>query len=120
MRYNVRHKIHLYHGVKMAYQKKYATEEERRKAKSEAGKKGAARRIALGHNKGGRPKGASNKDPSTSEPVHSIQVRESAYKVFAKLAGVAGVTLVGFMSKVAESLKAKNLKHFTDEPPVKI
>ena len=103
----------------MAYKKKYATEEERRRAKSEAGKRGAEALKQSGNWRGGRKKGVPNKNTTASaEPVHSVQVRESAYKIFVRLAHVANQTLTGFMSKVAESLKLKNAKHFTDEPPV--
>jgi len=96
----------------MAYQKKYATEEERRLAKSIAGKKGAEGLRKSGNYKGGRPKGSRNKNPSVSEPTHSILVRESAYKVYVKCAGFSHKSLVDFMSIVAESLKKKNPQLF--------
>ena len=96
----------------MAYVKKYATEEERRKAKSVAGKKGAAARIAAGHNRGGRPKGSTNKNPSVALPVKTMTVREPDYKVYVKCASHNGVPIVEFMHILADHLKAKNAALF--------
>lgn len=104
----------------MPYQKKYATEEERRRAKSEAGKKGAAARIAAGHNKGGRPKGSRNKNPSAAIPPKTMTVRENDYKVYVRLAYAANVPIVEFMHIVAESLKAKNPEIFNEDNKVKM
>lgn len=99
----------------MAYVKKYATEEERRRAKSAAGKKGAAARIAAGHNRGGRPKGSTNKNPSVALPTKTMTVREPDYKVYVKCASHNGVPIVEFMHLLAESLKKKNPNIFAPD-----
>lgn len=104
----------------MAYVKKYATEEERRKAKSEAGKKGAASRIARGNNKGGRPKGSTNKNPRATIPPKTLTVREDDYQVIVKCAFAANKPIVEFMHILAEHLKAKNPKLFSEEPKVEM
>ena len=100
----------------MPYQKKYATEEERRRAKAEGAKKAVLARIKNGNNnKGGRPKGSRNKNPSAAIPSKTMTVRENDYKVYVKLAYAANVPIVEFMHIVAESLKAKNPDIFKRE-----
>ncbi len=97
----------------MAYQKKYATKEERSRAMSLAGKKGAAALKASGNFHGGRPKGSRNKDSLfAAEPSRSILVRDSAYQVFVRCAGFMDKPMISFMSLVAESLKKKNPQLF--------
>ena len=108
----------------MPYKKKYATEEERRKARSEAGKRGAA--VAklsgkkLGRPVGSRDKTARAKNPSASIPPKTMTVRENDYKVYVKLAHVENVPIVEFMHIVAESLKAKNPSIFSEEQKVQM
>ena len=104
----------------MPYQKKYATEEERRRAKSEAGKKGAAALAKSKNYRGGRPKGSRNKNPSAAIPPKTMTVRENDYKVYVKLAYAANVPIVEFMHIVAESLKAKNPSIFSEEQKVQM
>lgn len=105
----------------MAYKKKYATEEERRLAKSEAGKRGAAARIAAGHNRGGRPKGSPNKNPVPRVPSRTLTVRQPDYEVIVKCAFAANVPQVEFLHLWAESLKEKNPHLFSpDAKPVKV
>lgn len=60
------------------------------------------------NNRGGRPKGSKNKNPSNLEPVRTLTVRISDYDVVAKCASAMQLPLVTFMHEVAESLKAKN------------
>lgn len=104
----------------MPYKKKYATEEERRLALSKAGKRGAEQTRKRGNFKGGRPKGSRNKNPSVSEPTHSVLVRESAYKIFVKCAGFINKSLVEFMSIVAHGLKKKNPQLFELNDQVRV
>lgn len=101
----------------MAYQKKYTTDAERSLAKSLAGKKGAAARIAAGHNRGGRPKGSKNKNPSTREPARTLTVRKPDYEVFVKCAHAANIPQVEFLHIVAENLKKKNPHLFAPDAP---
>jgi hypothetical protein len=101
----------------MAYVKKYATEEERRLAKSMAGKKGAASRIARGNNKGGRPKGSLNKNPSSRIPTRTLTVRQPDYEVFVKCAYASNVSQVEFLHTIAEKLKQKNPHLFEPNKP---
>ena len=96
----------------MAYQKKYATDEERRLARAAAGRKGAAVLKASGNFHGGRPKGSKNKNSLAGEPTKNIMIRLSAYQVFARCAAAANKTLIGFMAMVADSLRAKNPELF--------
>lgn len=92
----------------MAYLKKYASEEERRLAKSLAGKKGAAVRIARGNNKGGRPKGSLSKNPSARIPTRTLTIRQPDYEVIVRLAHAANLSQVDFLHKVCDKLKEKN------------
>jgi hypothetical protein len=97
----------------MAYQKKYATKEERSLALSRAGKKGADKVKENGTHRGGRPKGSRNKNsPSIAEPSRSILVRDSAYQVFVRCAGSMNTPMISFMSLVAENLKKRNPQLF--------
>lgn len=105
----------------MAYVKKYATEEERRRAKSAAGRKGAAARIAAGHNRGGRPKGSLNKNSLPRVPSRTLTVRQPDYEVFVKCAFAANVPQVEFLHMVADGLKAKNPQLFAHpQKPVNV
>ena len=105
----------------MAYVKKYATEEERRLAKSAAGKRGAAARIAAGHNRGGRPKGSPNKNALPRVPSRTLTVRQPDYEVIVKCAFAANVPQVEFLHLWAESLKSKNQHLFSpDAKPVMV
>lgn len=101
----------------MAYVKKYATEEERRLAKSMAGKKGAASRIAKGNNKGGRPKGALNKNSSSRIPTRTLTIRQPDYEIFVKCAYASNMPQVEFLHIVAENLKKKNPQLFEPNQP---
>ncbi len=89
------------------------TPEELSRIRSIAGKKGAANRIAKGNNRGGRPKGSPNKNPSGIETdTRSIMVRTSDHKVFMKCANFVDKPLVDFMTVLAENLKKKNPQLF--------
>ena len=89
----------------MAYKKKYATDEERRKALSAAGKAGVEKRIALGHNFGGRKKNSPNRNPKYAIPTRTLTVREPDYKIFVKGASDKGSSIIDFMHEVAETLE---------------
>ena len=101
----------------MAYVKKYKTEEERRLAKSKAGRKGAASRIARGNNKGGRPKGSLNKNTSSRIPTRTLTIRQPDYEVFVKCAYADNMSQVDFLHKVAENIKKKNPQLFEPNQP---
>lgn len=98
----------------MAYQRKYATREERSRAMSEAGKKGAAALKASGNFKGGRPKSPPDKLPLASIPVKTLSVHETDRNVFKRIAGLQGLSLVEFMHRLADTLKARNPQLFTE------
>ena len=88
----------------MAYKKKYATDEERRKALSAAGKAGVEKRIALGHNFGGRKKNSPNRNPKYAIPTRTLTVREPDYNVFVKGASDKNSSIIDFMHDVAERI----------------
>lgn len=92
---------------------KYATPEEAHEARREAGRKGAAACIASGHKySGGRPKGAKNKKQNPGGPIHTIQVREDAWKIFTTLARASNTSMTKFMGTLAQAMKAKNAHIF--------
>lgn len=102
----------------MAYVKKYATDEERSRAKSEAGRKGALARIAAGHNRGGRPHGSTNKKSTIVKvPTKSMMVRQPDYEVFVKCAYAKGIPQVELLHLIAERLKKKNPILFGEDAP---
>lgn len=89
------------------------TREELSKIRSNAGKKGAARRIALGHNKGGRKKGWT-KDPALKAiPARTLTIREPDYQVVVKMANAMNLPIVEFMHRAAEKWKANNPRLFS-------
>lgn len=90
------------------------TKEELSRIRSEAGKKGAKSTRERGHFRGGRPKGATNKNPLIGLPSKSMNVREPDYNVFVRCAHAANVPLVEFMHMNAEGLKRRNPQLFTD------
>ena len=93
----------------MAYKKKYATDEERRKALSAAGKAGVEKRIALGHNFGGRKKNNPNRNPKYAIPTRTLTVREPDYKVFVKGASDKGSSIIDFMHNVAKNIESPEI-----------
>ena len=96
-------------------EKRKKTREELSKIRSEAAKKGAEKRRAVGYKGVGRKKGWT-KDPSLNGiPTRSMYLREPDYKIFSKLAGHADKALVDFMHSVAEGLKARNSQYFKDD-----
>ena len=108
----------------MAYVKKYATDEERRAAMRKNGIKGAAAAKASGK-KLGRPVGSknlnqSNKNPRATIPPKTLTVREDDYQVIVKCAFAANKPIVEFMHVLAEHLKTKNPKLFSEEPKVEM
>ena len=103
----------------MQTKKRKLTPEELSKIRSEAGKKGGAKRKLLGYAGVGRKKGWT-KDPSLkSVPVRTITVREPDYQVFVKLAFAANLPIVEFMHRIAEKMRERNQKLIDDPPVVK-
>ena len=99
----------------MAYVKKYKTKEERSRAMSIAGKKGAEATRARGHFRGGRKP----MDPSVKAiPAKTLTVREPDYQVYVKCAFAANVPIVEFMHLNAEALKKRNPQLFAPDAPV--
>ena len=96
------------------------TREELSKLRSEIGKKGAARRIALGHNKGGRPKGSPNKNPVPKVPPRTLTVRDPDYQVVVKMANAMNLPIVEFMHRAAEKWKANNPRIFSPSTTPKV
>lgn len=84
----------------MPYQRKTRTAEELSIARSIAAKSRKS-------HKGGRPA-----NPSAKRISHNIGLHPEAYGIFRTLAAAAQKTVADFMDAVAESLKAKNPKHF--------
>ena len=80
------------------------TKEELSRIRSEAGKKGAKSTRERGHFRGGRPKGATNKNPLIGLPSKSMNVREPDYNVFVRCAHAANVPLVEFRLAVKRAL----------------
>ncbi len=94
------------------------TPEELSRIRSEAAKKGAAARKAVGYANVGRKKGTAN-PTAKGVPNRTMSVRDSDYHVFVKCAFAANVPLVEFMHLNAEGLKKRNPKIFgTDAPTV--
>ena len=104
----------------MAYVKKYSTKEERSKALAEAARKAVKVRMANGNNRGGRPKGSRNKNPSLAIPTSQMCVRTPDYQVFVKCASLNKTTIVDFMHTLAEHLKIKNPDQFPAEPKIEL
>ena len=101
-------------------QKKKLTKEELSRIRSEAARKGIAKRKAVGYAGVGRKKGWT-KDPALKAiPARTLTVREPDYKGYVKLAGVKGCPIVEFMHIVADSLKAKNPRIFSPSAEPKI
>lgn len=97
--------------------RKCATPEELHEARREAGRRGAAACIASGHKySGGRPKGVKNKVQNPGGPIHTIQVREDAWKIFTILARASDTSLTKFMGTLAQAMKAKNAHLFNTSP----
>ena len=97
----------------MAYVKKNLTPEQR----SERARKAA---LSVKNHKGGRPKGSTNKNPRATIPPKTLTVREDDYQVIVKCAFAANKPIVEFMHVLAEHLKAKNPKLFSEEPKVEM
>ena len=97
----------------MAYQKKYATKEERSLALSRAGKKGADKVKENGTHRGGRPKGSKSKNSLGGTPTKNLSLRVPAYNIFTRCAAASNRSLADFMSLVAENLKKKNPQLFS-------
>ena len=96
----------------MAYKKKNLTPAQR----SEQARKAA---LSVKHHNGGRKKGWT-KDPSLKGiPAKTITVRDPDYQVFVKLAFAANLPIVEFMHKVAEGMKQRNPKIFSEPQEVK-
>lgn len=96
-------------------EKKKLTPEELSRIRSEAGKKGGAKRKLMGYAGVGRKKGWT-KDPALKAiPSRTVTVREPDYQVFVRLAGAANKPIVEFMHNVAEGLKKRNPQFFTPD-----
>ncbi len=104
----------------MAYQKKYATDEERRLAQAAGGRKGALALKASGNYRGGRPKGSKNKNSLGATPTQNLMLRVSAYNTFTRCASTANMTLIDFMSLVADGLRKKNPILFDPKDEVQV
>lgn len=99
----------------MKSQKPRLTPEELSRIRSEAARKGIAKRKALGYAMVGRKKGNPNTNPLIGEPSRTLSVRQSDYNVFVRCANAADKPIVSFMHDVAESLKKKNPVLFTPD-----
>ena len=105
----------------MAYQKKYATEAERRLAQAAGGRKGAAGLKASGnYYRGGRPKGTKNKNSLGGTPTKNLSLRVPAYNIFTRCAAASNRSLADLMSLVADGLKEKNPQLFLKNDNVTI
>ena len=103
----------------MKKEKTKHTPEELSRIRSEAAKKGAAARKAVGYANVGRKKGTAN-PTAKGVPNRTMSVRDPDYQVFVKCAFAANVPLVEFMHLNADALKKRNPKIFgTDAPTVK-
>lgn len=92
------------------------TPEELSRIRSEAARKGIAKRKALGYAMVGRKPGNPNRTPPLiGEPSRTLSVRQSDYNVFVRCANAADKPIVSFMHDVAESLKKKNPVLFTPD-----
>jgi len=89
------------------------TREEVSRIRADNARRGAITRKERGTNRGGRPKGSPNKNPSAAISTKTLSVREPDYQIFVRLASVKNVAIVEFMHLVAASLKAKNPKLFS-------
>ena len=92
------------------------TKEELSRIRSEAAKKGAAARKAVGYANVGRKKGTAN-PTAKGVPNRTMSVRDSDYHVFVKCAFAANVPLVEFMHMNAEGLKRRNPQLFGENTP---
>lgn len=100
----------------MKSQKPKLTPEELSRVRSEAARKGIAKRKALGYAMVGRKKGNPNNGiPIAREPSRTLSVRQPDYDVFVRCANAADKPIVSFMHDVAESLKKKNPILFTPD-----
>ena len=95
------------------------TKEELSRIRSEAAKKGAAARRAVGYANVGRKRGTANPTATVNAPNRTMSVRDPDYQGFVRCAFAAKVPLVEFMHMNAEGLKKRNPKIFgTDAPTV--
>lgn len=104
----------------MKYKRKYQTDEERRRAKSEAGRRGAEALKRSGNFRGGRPKGSRNKNAPFRFPTRTLTVRQPDYEVIVKMAHAMAVPIVEFLHAAAESWRERNPSLFANDIVLKI
>lgn len=97
----------------MAKEKRKLTPEELYAIRANNARNAVAKRMANGTNNGGRPKGSRNKNSLPKVPAKKMTVREGDYNIFVQLAAKRNISISGLIHLIAETLKARNSKLFS-------